>query len=48
MIGAKYVRDIENGEIIVITERNGVYKPFKKILKDLVYLREFILQALIV
>ena len=49
MIGAKYVRDIENGEIVVITE-SGMesIKPFKKLLKDLVYLREFILQALIV
>ena len=32
MIGAKYVRDVENGEIIVITE-NGIesIKPFNKI-----------------
>ena len=32
MIGAKYVRDIENGEIIIITE-NGIesIKPFKKL-----------------
>ena len=32
MIGAKYVRDVENGEIIIITE-NGIesIKPFKKL-----------------
>ena len=49
MIGAKYIRDIENGEIVVITE-NGIesIKPFKKFQKDLAYLKEFILQAQIV
>jgi amidophosphoribosyltransferase len=32
MIGAKYIRDVENGEIVVITE-NGIesVKPFKKL-----------------
>ena len=49
MIGAKYVRDIENGEMVVITESGMVYKTFQKnLLRDLVYLKEFILQVLIV
>ena len=32
MIGAKYIRDVENGEIVIITE-NGIesVKPFKKL-----------------
>ena len=49
MIGAKYIRDIENGEILEISKTGlNSFSPFPKSMKDHVYLKVFIFPDLTV
>ena len=48
IVNAKFVREVENGEMVVVEDNElKSYKPFIKVKKDLVFLNIFILQDLI-
>ena len=48
IVNAKFVREVENGEMVVVEDNElKSYKPFIKVKKDLVFLNIFIFQDLI-